>query len=36
MAVMLSEYEFGIGEDRTNGVCVFIAANGDYTAPTIS
>jgi hypothetical protein len=36
MAVLLSKYEFGIGEDRTNGVCVFIAGNGDYTAPTIS
>jgi hypothetical protein len=36
MAVMYAEYEFGIGEDRTNGVAVKVAGSGDYITPTIS
>lgn len=36
IAVMYAEYGFGIGEDRTNGVCVEIDAAGDYATPTIS
>lgn len=36
MAVLYAEYGIGIGEDRTNGVCVEIDASGDYASPTIS
>lgn len=36
MAVMYAEYGVGVGEDRTNGVCVYINATGDYVTPTIS
>lgn len=36
LAVLWSEYQVGIGEDRTNGVCVRIAASGDYVTPTIT
>ncbi len=36
LGVMYTEYGFGIGEDRTNGVCVEIDASGDYATPTIS
>ena len=36
MAVLYSEFGVGIGEDRTNGVCVYVAASGDYVTPTIS
>ncbi len=36
MAVCYAEMGFGIGEDRTNGVCTYIAASGDYVTPTIS
>jgi hypothetical protein len=36
LAVMYSEYGVGIGEDRTNGVAVYLNASGSYTDPTIS
>ncbi|MBN1430452.1 MAG: hypothetical protein JXB07_18930 [Anaerolineae bacterium] len=36
MAVMYAEYGFGVGEDRSNGVCVYVAGAGDYVSPTIS
>lgn len=36
MAVLYAEYGIGIGEDRTNGVCVEIDASGDYATPVIS
>lgn len=36
MAVLYSEWQAGIGEDRTNGVCVEIDASGNYATPTIS
>lgn len=36
MAVLYSEYEFGVGGDRTNGVCVYVNGSGDYVTPTIS
>ena len=36
MAVLYSEFGVGVGEDRTNGVCVYIADSGSYTTPTIS
>jgi len=35
--MLVSYTEFGVGVgDRTNGVCVKIAASGDYSTPTIS
>lgn len=36
MAVLMAEFDFGIGEDRTNGVGVYINGSGDYVSPTIS
>lgn len=36
MTVLYTEFGVGIGEDRTNGVCVYIAGSGDYVTPTIS
>jgi len=36
MAVLYTEFGVGVGEDRTNGVCVYIHASGDYVTPTIS
>lgn len=36
LAVPMSQYGIGVGQDRTNGVFVKIAASGDYTTPTIS
>jgi hypothetical protein len=36
LAVLRSEFDFGIGGDRTNGVFVEIDASGDYASPTIS
>ncbi len=36
LAVAYTEYGFGIGEDRTNGVCVEIDSSGDYATPTIT
>lgn len=36
LVVLHSAHGFGIGEDRTNGVAVYIAGSGDYTTPTIS
>jgi hypothetical protein len=36
LAVLHSEYDFGIGETRTNGVCVEIDASGSYATPAIS
>jgi hypothetical protein len=36
MAVVYTEFGAGIGEDRTNGVCVYVFASGDYVTPTIS
>lgn len=36
LAVPIAEFGVGIGEDRTNGVCVEIDAAGDYATPTIS
>lgn len=36
LAVLRSEWDFGIGEDRTNGVFTYNFASGDYITPTIS
>lgn len=36
LAVMHAEYDFGIGDIRTNGVAVEIDASGSYATPTIS
>lgn len=36
MLLAYTEFGVGVGEDRTNGVCVKIAASGDYTTPTIA
>lgn len=36
IAVAYTEFGVGIGEDRTNGVCVYNAGAGSYTDPTIS
>ena len=36
LVVVYTEFGVGIGEDRVNGVCVYIAASGSYTSPTIS
>lgn len=36
MAVVNAEYGYGVGEDRTNGVAVFIAGAGNYVDPVIS
>lgn len=36
MAVSYAEFGVGIGEDRTNGVAVYLNAGGNYTDPTIS
>jgi len=35
LAMFYTEYGVGIGEDRTNGVLVYIAASGSYVTPTI-
>lgn len=36
LAVMEAYYDFGIGEDRTNSVFVFVETSGDYVSPTIT
>lgn len=36
LAVAYTEFGAGIGEDRTNGVCVYINAAGNYVTPVIS
>jgi hypothetical protein len=36
MAVVNAEYGYGVGEDRTNTVAVFIAGAGNYVDPVIS
>jgi hypothetical protein len=36
LAVLHSEYDFGISENRINGVCVEIDSAGDYATPTIA
>lgn len=36
LAVMMAQFDFGIGQDRTNGVCVYNFASGNYVDPTIS
>lgn len=36
VAVAYSEFGVGVGQDRTNGVAVYLNASGDYVAPTIS
>ena len=35
MAVLMAEFDFGVGEDRTNGVAVLNASGGSYIDPTI-
>lgn len=35
-ALYLAKYDVGVGQDRTNGVCVLVAGAGDYVTPTIS
>lgn len=35
-ATMFAEFDIGVGEDRTNGVCVFNDAGATYVDPTIS
>lgn len=35
-AFYLAKYDFGVGADRTNGVCALVAGSGDYVTPTIS
>ncbi len=34
-AAVATEYDAGIGEDRTNGVLTFVAGSGDYIDPVI-
>lgn len=36
MAAMMSQFGIGVGEDRTNGVAVYLNASGNYVDPTIS
>jgi len=36
LVVVYTEFGVGIGEDRTNGVCVEIDSSGSYASPTIS
>lgn len=36
LAVFHAQHEAGVGQNRTNGVCVFVAGSGDYITPTIS
>lgn len=36
LAVLRSEWDVGIGPDRTNGVFVYVFGSGDYVTPTIS
>jgi hypothetical protein len=36
LAVAYAEFGVGVGQDRTNGVGVYIAASGSYTDPTIT
>ena len=36
LAVIANFYGVGTGQDRTNGVCVFVDAGGSYVTPTIS
>jgi len=36
LAAVRAEFGVGIGEDRTNGVLVYIADSGAYTSPTIT
>lgn len=36
LAVLHSEYDMGISETRTNGVCVYVFGSGDYVTPTIT
>lgn len=35
MGVLMAEFDFGVGEDRTNGVAVYLNASGNYVDPTI-
>lgn len=35
-ALSLAKFGFGVGRDRTNGVCVYVNGSGDYVTPTIS
>jgi hypothetical protein len=36
LAVLMAEYDFGVGADRTNGVAVLNAGSGSYIDPAIS
>lgn len=36
LAVYHARHEIGVGQDRTNGVCVYVAGSGSYVTPTIS
>lgn len=36
LAAMMSQFGVGVGEDRTNGVAVYLNASGNYTDPQIS
>lgn len=36
LAVYHARHEMAVGQDRTNGVAVFVAGSGDYVTPTIS
>lgn len=36
LAVVHAEFGFGVAEDRTNGVAVYVAGAGNYVDPTIS
>lgn len=36
VAVFHARHEMAVGQDRTNGVCVYVAGSGDYITPTIS
>lgn len=35
MGVLMAEFDFGIGEDRTNGVASYLNASGSYVDPAI-
>jgi hypothetical protein len=36
LAVYHARHGIGVGQDRTNGVCVYVAGSGDYVTPTIT
>ena len=35
VVIYQSDHGWGVGQDRTNGVCVYVAGAGDYVSPSI-